>query len=261
MDCRKWIFLTIGVSLACGGCLTQQQETIPEKKQSSNFTFPTTLLKKKEEKRQPQVDTCLKGGAFLEKQAFGEEMTPRGRELMLERARKAYVQALALEPNNAKALGGIARVYTHLKDYKRAMEYYRRATKLHPNDSDLWLDLGMCHLRQKQYPQGIAALRKSVATAPENRDGMTTLGYALARAGQTREAIDVLSKVHGPAQAHYKVGRMLLHLNQKAVAKQHFEESLRLDPNSQLTRHALAGLNGGSSSGNHKIANISFETE
>lgn len=225
------------------GCITQHHNSISDKTTTEIWT-PLSAFKR-EAKKKPQVETCLKGGDFAEKDSFSARLSAAEKEQKLVQARKAYQQALDEEPSNVQALAGLARVYVHLKDYDKAQAAYDKALKQHPKNSLLWFEQGQCHHKQKLHGKAADAFRKAAEADPENRDYAKHLGLALAQAGRVQESVQVLSKLYGEAQGHYKVALILDRLDQPDQARQQLQLALQRDPMLQPAQQMLAKLNGG----------------
>jgi Tfp pilus assembly protein PilF len=243
MDCRTWLLLAALMAVGGTGCITQHHNSISDKTTTEIWT-PLSVFKK-EAKKKPQVETCLKGGDFAEKDSFSARLSAAEKEQKLVQARKAYQQALDEEPSNVQALAGLARVYVHLKDYDKAQAAYDRALKQHPKNSLLWFEQGQCHHKQKLFGKAADAFRKAADADPENRDYAKHLGLALAQAGRTQESVQVLSKLYGEAQGHYKVALILERLDEPDQARQQLQLALQRDPMLQPAHQMLARLNGG----------------
>src|SRR5947209_4510847 len=82
--------------------------------------------------RKPKASTCIAYGRFSEKSAADARSTPAQRQEMLEQARRAYQQALQIEPKNYEALVCLIRVYTTVGDHARAVASYRQALEAYP---------------------------------------------------------------------------------------------------------------------------------
>src|SRR5262249_1790730 len=145
-----------------------------------NEVDPTTLPKEPEgPKRQPKANTCV-GLAVLHEQAAADpNRSPVEKTELLEKARRAYQQALKGEPNHLPALKGLAHLYVTLNDHEKAVATYRRAIQAHPKNAELHYLLGMCHAQQKEWQPALEALRKALDLEPENRQLINAYGLAL----------------------------------------------------------------------------------
>jgi tetratricopeptide (TPR) repeat protein len=189
---------------------------------------------------------CLAVGQMREQDMDEPDRSPGQRELLADHARKSYQQAIRLEPQNVAAHHALARLYVKLRQPEQALETYHKAVKLKPTDGSLWFEIGMCHSRRKQWDQGLEAFAKACELAPDNRPYAQTHAYALARAGRYDESLVAFQKVVSPANAHFNLARMLLHLEQKGLARQHLLAATQLDPQLNDARQLLTQLDGGS---------------
>jgi tetratricopeptide (TPR) repeat protein len=195
-------------------------------------------------KRKPQPETCVALGRLAEEAANQPGRPPADQQQLREQARKAYQQALDLEPNHVPALAALARLYATAGDYGRAVPAYRKAVKVQPKDAALWYDLGMCHARHKQWEPALVNLRAAVELDPENRQYGNALGFCLARAGCYEESLACFRRSVGEAGAHYNLARMLHHVNQEELSKQHLRLALQAKPDLAPAEQLLAELEG-----------------
>jgi putative thioredoxin len=105
-------------------------------------------------------------------------------------AAQAYAQALQIEPENAKALGGLARLYLQGGDAERAREVLAMAP---PDAKDPDLDSVRAALALSEgAPSETAEFEKRLAADPDDHQARFELAGALAGAGQLQEAADQL---------------------------------------------------------------------
>jgi tetratricopeptide (TPR) repeat protein len=265
MDCRKLLLLAAGLALSTTGCITQQTNPVTGETITKVWT-PLTLFQK-EPKRVPKAETCVTAAKTLEQQAEVPQLTRDQKEDKLDQARKAYQQALEIDPRHTQALAGLARVYMQLKDVDRAMSTYEKALKDDPKNGELWFEQAKCHVRQKKFDQAIDGFRKAHEAKPENRTYARHLGLCLARSNRSQEAVQVLAKLHGEAQAHYEVALMLKHLDQTEQARHHTQLALQRDPMLVAAQHLLAQFDGGQApapapeSAPSRIVTVGFKAE
>lgn len=253
MDCRRTALLAaVGLVSVVVGCTPQRTlpVTPPPPAAASppppKAPEPPPAAEAKLPKRTPSAAMCLAVGQMREQDMDEPERTPAQRELLADHARKSYQQAIRLDPQNVPAHQALARLYVKLNQPEQALETFRKAVALKPTDAALCFEIGMCHSRQKQWEPALEALRKACELAPENRPYAQTLAYALARAGHYDESLATFQKVVSPAQSHVNLARMLLHLDQKSLARQHLLAATQLDPELEEARRVLGQLDGGS---------------
>ncbi len=244
MDCRRssflaWLCWLPGAVLLAAGCTTQTQQYI-------NPPAQVAAEVKKEKDlppKQPTAKSCAAAGEFFRIEANAPNCPTVQREEYRERARKAYQQALTIEPNHAAALQGLARLYVEQEDHDHAVAAYRKAIKLYPKEPSLHGELGMAHARWKEWESALAELKIAYDLEPENKQCANMLGYCLARAGRYDEALAIFKKTVGEAKAHYNLARMLQHLNMMEQCRAQLELALRADPRMTEAREMLVQLN------------------
>lgn len=232
--------LTFALTLGCGGCVTTQGE----KSVASNAGVPSAnakldevaALTKKTDgpKRTPKASTEIASGKLMEAEADadGNKPNPETQARLRDQARKAYQQALKIEPNNLEAHRCLAGLYVKTNDIERALDIYQKAMAKHPNEASLWYDLGLCHQRRKDMPESVKCLTKALEMDPQNRNYLIKLGFTLAWTGQLEQGLAHLTRAHGSALAHYNIARVLLQREQNELARHHLNVALR--ENSQL---------------------------
>jgi tetratricopeptide (TPR) repeat protein len=239
MDCRRTLALALVVGTA--GCTVSK--TLPTT--ASGEQVAVEVRKERDlPKRKPQASTCVAFGAISEQTAADPKRPPVERDQMRERARKAYQQALDIDPKNRSALTGLARLYDEQGDHERAVDTFRKAAKAHPKEASAWFDLGMCHARHKEWEPALENLRKAVEGEPGNRQYSNAYGFCLARAGRYEESLAAFRKVGGDAEAHYNLARMLHHVKEEELSKQHVQLALHLSPGMTPAQELLAELEG-----------------
>src|SRR5262249_9716565 len=144
---------------------------------------------------------------------------------------------------NSAALLGLARLYYDMNDHDRAVAAYQRALKQDPKNVVLLYELGMVHARAKEWNPALAHLKAAYEIDPNNKEGATTLGHCLARCGHVDEALEVFRRTVGEGRAHYNLARMLHHMNQDELCRQHLGLALQADPQLVDARDMLVSLN------------------
>jgi tetratricopeptide (TPR) repeat protein len=241
MDCRKWFVLVAGLLLSSTGCITEQKNALSDRTMTTVWT-PLSMLQK-ETKRTPQVKTCLEGGQMLEKQALADHLNAMEREELLDRARKAYQQALDIEPGNPQAQIRLAHIYVQLSRFDKALATFDRAIKQHPKNAEVWAGLGQCYFEQHSFTKAADAYRKALDHDPDERTYAKHLALNLALAGQEQESLQVLTKLYGgETQAHYKFAIMMKQLNRPEEARRHLEITLQRDPLFRPAEQLLAQM-------------------
>jgi tetratricopeptide (TPR) repeat protein len=224
---RTGILATLGLIGGLAGC-SSHQGSVPQQP-SQEPPLAMNRKAKDEPKRDLLPATCIALGQTSERSADVPGRAPKDQEQLREQARRSYQQALKLEPKNLEAMSCLGNLYVTLKDYPRALETFTKATEVGPKKASTWYELGMCQSRLKAWEPALAALQKAVDLEPENRQVVHTYGYCLARAGQYDASLAAFARLDGPAAAHFNLGRMLLHMKQEDLARQHFQQALAID--------------------------------
>jgi tetratricopeptide (TPR) repeat protein len=238
MDCRRTVFVALGLLGATAGCL-------PSSGLPLTSNSKTVAAKDADQaKRQLKPSTCVSIGIAAEESASDPRRSPAEQEQLRDRARQAYQEALKADPNDLAALKALAKLYTTIGDHDRAVATYQRALNGHPRESSLPYELGMYHARCKEFDAAIAYLRRAIQLDPEGRLYVHSLGYCLARAGRYQESLDTFARLEGEPTAHYNLARMLQHMHENDMAKEHLRLALKEKPDFTPAQQLLAVLDG-----------------
>jgi Flp pilus assembly protein TadD len=132
-----------------------------------------------------------------------------------------------------------------------AEKQFRRALKLDPKYTDARYDLASMQAAGGQWEAAASEFREVVAERPDDRKAWQHLvevlalwGDELAKSGQYEPAAsryrEALAYRKGDPGLHMGLGAVLTRLGKLAEAQTEFEEALRLDPNFEQARQALA---------------------
>jgi TolB-like protein/Flp pilus assembly protein TadD len=139
-------------------------------------------------------DLCIQGYSLIHK----------GTEEGNEHARDLFEQAIALDPNYARAWTGLA--YTYGRDFRlwrtearevaarKALECAREAVRLDDIDSEAHLMLGRGFNMSDQPENAVAELHRAIELNPQNSTASWTLGNILYQSGRAKEAIPWIEK-------------------------------------------------------------------
>jgi tetratricopeptide (TPR) repeat protein len=244
MDCRRWSVLALSLLMGGAGCVSRG--SLPVESPAAAVPENAEVRKEKHRpKRKPKAETCVAFGKMREDEAAAETLSQAQRDVSLDQARKAYQQALDLDPDNLPAVQSLARLYVKMNDHDRSVLTYQKAIKGHPKEVSLRSELGMCHARHKEWGPALKQFKAALELDPENRQMRNQLGHCLARAGYIQESLDCFTKTVGQARAHYNVARMLFHMQQPQLGKQHLHLALQQDPKLDEARELLVQIEGG----------------
>jgi tetratricopeptide (TPR) repeat protein len=239
--------LTLPLTMICAGCVTPQgQKTTVTPPPSSDMGKEDAPKAKVADgpKRSPKAATEIAFGKMRESEADSEAMkqNPETRSAFRDEARKAYQQALKIDPNNLEAYRSLGRLYVKVGDFERAQDVYKKAMAKNPKDASLWYELGLCHNRQKNFAEGVRCFSKALEHEPENREYLKKLGYTLAWTGKVDQGLVYLTQAHGAAQAHFKIACMFDQKDQSEQAIHHLRLALRENSQLQDARALLTAL-------------------
>lgn len=244
MTRRIMQWASLGLLVGCWGCGKTAGPFLANSAPPPGVsdTAPTYLKKEAEgPPRMPKASTCV-ALAVLQEQTAVTRHSPAERTEFYENARRAYHQALKVDPTHMGAYKGLARLYDTLEDHQNATAFYRQALQLNPADHEMWYLLGMSHGRYKEWTAALESFQKAVELDSENRRYLNDYGLCLARAERYQDAFRVLKKAGGEAQAHYNLARMLEHLGNVEPSKEHLRLALKLKPEMDLARRMLQRL-------------------
>ncbi len=196
-------------------------------------------------------------GDFHLKSASDQEHTPIQKDQILDQVRKAYQQAIKLDSKCIPAYRGLAKTYEQLGDHDRTVATYRAGLKANGQEPSLWFELGMYYGRRKEWQAALDNLKKATELDQENRTYADMLAYSLARAGRYDESFECFKKTVGEARAHYNVARMLSHVKENELAKEHLRLALKANPDLAPARQVLAEIDAASTS--KPTVAVSFE--
>jgi len=121
-----------------------------------------------------------------------------------EAAVSAYKRAIELDPQFARAYGGMA--VTMIMMYRRgwtaspqltqdqALELAKKAVEIDPESPQAYYALGYVHLFRKEYKEAADAVARSIELAPNYADGYGLLAFINNHQGHAEEAIKLITK-------------------------------------------------------------------
>jgi tetratricopeptide (TPR) repeat protein len=249
MDCRKPVALAFSFLAVTAGCAHNSATVAaPAKPAAVTTAAKSDSLDPENLKRQPKAETFVAFGDYNAREAEATEATAQ-QEQLRDRARRAYQEALKVDPANVPAHKSLAALYASTNDYDRAKQTYEAALKFAPSDAALWFGLGMTYARTKDWALAVEHLTKATELDPENRSYCRYLGFTLARAGRNDEALAAFARYEGEARAHYYLAEMLEHVGQVDACKMHLQLALARDPRLGNAAQMLIRLNGADPTG------------
>jgi len=150
-----------------------------------------------------------------------------------ELAQVEFQHALKLEPNNADALIGLARVYEHMGQNAKAEETFRRGAALRPDYWGGYHELGFYYFRQLKYADAAREWKHVVELAPDSAPAHANYATALKNLGHSDEAaaeFEKSIKLKPTYAAVNNLGNLYYAKRRWADAANMFEQSMKLNP-------------------------------
>jgi tetratricopeptide (TPR) repeat protein len=105
------------------------------------------------------------------------------------RAREAYEEALAIDPDHASAHVNLGRLLHEAGDAAAAEPHYSRALEVRPEDATAAYNLGVALEDLGKLPEALLAYQKAVRLEPENADAHFNAASLAERLGRDAEAV------------------------------------------------------------------------
>jgi tetratricopeptide (TPR) repeat protein len=183
---------------------------------------------------------------------LGQVQAARGE---VDQAIATYQQAIRDHPRNANFQVLIGELYESKRDWREAQAAYQQALGLAPNDpvasnnlANVMLQLG------GNLDMAMSLAQTARRGMPDSPDAADTLGWVYYQQGAYRPAIDLFQEALRLAEKnrtsedpdiHYHLGLAYEKTNQPALARQHLEKVLKINPNygdAAEVKRQLAGL-------------------
>jgi tetratricopeptide (TPR) repeat protein len=154
-------------------------------------------------------------------------------------------QALAIDPDNAKANNNMGFVLANLGRLDEAIAHWRKALEADSEYAEVHKNLARALSGTGRFEESIPHWRKAVELEPADGEARYNFGVALLRQGNAREAIEqyrhALAIDASDPQTHNDLGVALLQQKQYGAAAPEFQRAIALAP-----RFAQAYFNLGS---------------
>jgi spermidine synthase len=166
-----------------------------------------------------------------------------------------FYKALALDPDNRSLKDHLAefhehqaRVFASNGEYERVVEELLNILAFFPELSHVHRDLGKAYSNLMQFEDAIYHLEIAVEHNPEDLDVQLGLGVQYGKVGlldlAEAQFLSIIEVDPGYVFAHNNLSTIYLLSGRTAEAIRELELSLSLDPNQQVVRERLDGLNG-----------------
>jgi tetratricopeptide (TPR) repeat protein len=131
----------------------------------------------------------------------------------------------------------LARVYLAKNDMAKAQEMANKELELNPNLDSAHFIAGEVFRLNKQYREAIVKYEKAISLNPKSVDALMSMGWIRLNQNYTSEAIELFSRAmkEDPTNAliHKQMGDAYRAAGQRALAKEKYEDYLKLSPVAQ----------------------------
>jgi Tfp pilus assembly protein PilF len=245
MDCRKGLWLALGLWGGAAGCQHAAPglaSNAPAPAATAPVDAVVTRKAAKGPKKLPKPETCVAYADYRAVEACSSNYSPSQRDQARDDARKAYQDALSLDPKCLEAQRGLARLSAAADDYPRAVAAYQKALKTAPKNASLWFELAMTYHRMQEWGAALDALGHAAALEPDNRTYVNTQAVVLARLGHYQESLECFARVNSESQAHFNLGCTLRRLAQPELSRRELEVALEENPRLESARAMLTEM-------------------
>lgn len=144
------------------------------------------------------------------------------------------------------------------KNLRAALKLVGKAIELNPKSAEYWVQKSRYHAQANQVGDAMDAARRALALGVDAPGQLDTLGVVLTRAGDYEAAAQALRRaVKGQPenpQMQFNLASAEQFLGNDAVARQHFEAVISLEPRHARSYWALSELEKTDVSGRHEAA-------
>jgi tetratricopeptide (TPR) repeat protein len=160
------------------------------------------------------------------------------------RARENYQRALAMWPGHVDVLRAAARMEDRQGDLRLAELLYGQAVSANPRHSGALNDLGLCLARQGRLEPSVQMIEQAIQVQPDKALYRNNAATVLVEMRQDQRALAHLAAVHGPAEANYNLGQLLVQRGRAAEAAPYFQAAIEQNPQLHAAQVALTQLQG-----------------
>lgn len=145
-------------------------------------------------------------------------------------AQAAFKSAVIMNPSDAKAFNGLAKIQTFLEDYHQAEKSFKEAIQLQKNEFMYWNDIIDFYWDRNAFETALTIAKQGVEENPGEIDFLYKLFLILQKLNLLIEAKLVLKKIihlrPDEYTAYANLGTILLQLNQIDEAKLYLEKAM-----------------------------------
>jgi tetratricopeptide (TPR) repeat protein len=133
--------------------------------------------------------------------------------------------------------------FTGIQDLSNAEKHLRQAIELDPEDADYWGVLSWIFIQRNQWAKALEYAEQGLAVSPENIQCLNHKSTCLVKLGKVGELNanleETLARDPGNYYSHATAGWSYLEKGDYKKAKEHFLESLRINPRNEHARNGV----------------------
>ncbi|MGC1274101.1 MAG: tetratricopeptide repeat protein [Planctomycetaceae bacterium] len=157
----------------------------------------------------------------------------------LPEAEQAYRRALGEDPESLDARLGLARIAYRSGRSAEAEKALREIQADVPGNPLILAALGQYLAGEKRWGESLSLLERAADAAPDEPLYRHHFAVALARSGDMARAFDEFAKVHGEAEAHYRIASLHREQGRHKPAETELMKALELRPDLSAAQQML----------------------
>ena len=138
----------------------------------------------------------MNGAANMLLESFSEEY----RDLQYYLLTQNYGKALALDPDNERALFGFARQQYTYGFYRKALQNFEQLSAMHPEKTNYQLHVAVCLVQLEEYEEAMKQLYRLNYEQPDNDSVNRVLAWTLTCQGRLEQAHKLYEQLTGREQ-------------------------------------------------------------
>jgi tetratricopeptide (TPR) repeat protein len=137
----------------------------------------------------------------------------------------------------------IGQLWTEIGDYSRATSTFQQALALNPNLAKAHFYSGLAYIRWGRWPEAAKDFQAELNLSPDDLEALYHLGFVYMQESKTDDAAGLFRRVVAAhpdyANAQYQLGKILLDRGQASDAVRFLEAAARLEPQTDYLHYQL----------------------
>ncbi|QII13709.1 putative tpr repeat protein [Candidatus Kuenenia stuttgartiensis] len=165
---------------------------------------------------------------------------------MYEKAEYEYKKTLEIKPNDAGAYYNLGNLYERKELIGDAIAAYEKAIQSNPYHADAYNNIGNIYKKKKQYPAAVKMYEKAIRCNPFDFRYHSNLGLIYLETKNYRESVDAFLKAlkiaPDKSSTHNSLGNVLKEMGDFDGAEEAYKTALQLDPADANIHNSLGML-------------------